>query len=284
MNTDLKILKITFIGAGNLPEAIIYALVNKLKINGKNITIYDKNEEQYNRYDKLNLNVNKAYNLNDALNGGDIIFIAVLPQNFAELLPDIKNSGIDLTKKIFVSTAAGITTNYIESQIPQKIAVIRTMPNKPVLLGKGMTALCHNGNTSNEDFNIICGIFAALGENIILPEEKMNKIISVNGSSPAYVYLFAEAMLKGAVEQGFEEDEIYPAVLQSLIGSFEMLKNSGKSPGELIKAVAAPKGTTEKALESFYADNFTEIIKKAMLACTIRADEMTKEYCDINKT
>jgi len=270
--------KIAFIGAGNLPEAIIYALVDKLNIDGQNITIFDKFEEQYKRYDKAN--VKKAHNLKDALNGGDIIFLAVLPQNFAELLLDIKNTGIDLTKKIFVSTAAGITTDYIESQTAQKIAVIRTMPNKPILLGKGMTALCRNGNTSDKDFKIVCGIFASLGEIIVLPESQMNKIISVNGSSPAYVYLFAEAILKGAVEQGFDEEEVYPAVLQSIIGSFEMLRNSGKSPSELIKGVAAPNGTTEKALESFYRDDFTGIIKKAMLACTNRADELTKELCE----
>jgi len=278
INIDVKDIKIAFIGAGNLSEAIIYALVGKLNINEKNIIIFDKNKEQYKRYN--NLNLKKAYNLNEVLNYGDIIFLAVLPQNFSELLPDIKNSGIDLTKKIFVSTAAGITINYIEAQIGQKIQVIRTMPNKPVLLGKGMTSLCKNNIATSENFKIICDIFASLGEIIVLSEDKMNKIISVNGSSPAYVYLFAEAMLKGAIEQGFGEVEIYPVILQSLIGSFEMLKNSGKSPGELIKLVAVPKGTTEKALESFYSDDFTGAIKRAMLACTNRADELTKEYCE----
>ena len=274
----IKDKKIAFIGAGNLSEAIIFALVNKLNINSQNIIIFDKNQEQYSRYDSLNLT--KTYNLIDVLIGGDIIFLAVLPQNFAELLPDIKNAGLDLTKKIFVSTAAGITTDYIESQIGQKIEVIRTMPNKPIFLGKGMTALCKNNIATDINFKIICDIFASLGEIIVLSEDKMNKIVCVNGSSPAYVYLFAEAMLKGAVEQEFDENEIYPAILQSLIGSFEMLKSSGKSPSELIKAVAVPKGTTEKALESFYADDFTGAVKRAMLACTNRTDELTKEYCE----
>lgn len=278
MNTHINEKKIAFIGAGNLAESIIYALVNKLHINGQNISIFDKDENQYKKYERAN--VKKVHTLNDVLTGGDIIFLAVLPQNFAELLPDIKKCGLDLRKKIFVSTAAGITTDYVESQIGQKIEVIRTMPNKPVLIGKGMTALCHNVNTSESDFKVICDIFAVLGEIIILPENMMNKVISINGSSPAYVYLFAEAMLKSAVEQGFTENEIYPAILQSLIGSFEMMKVSGKSPSELIKSVAAPKGTTEKALESFYCDDFTGIIKKAMKACTNRADEMTNEYCD----
>jgi len=270
-------MKITFIGAGNLPEAIIHALVQKLDMDSQSITIFDKIEEQYRRYDKLN--VKKAHTIRGALDGGDIIFLAVKPQNFAELLPDIKNAGSDLKNKIFVSTAAGITTEYISSRLAQNTAVIRTMPNTPVLIGKGMTALCKNNYVTDEDFKTVCGIFAALGEIIILPEEKMNAVISVNGSSPAYVYLFAEAMLAGAVEQGFDKNIIYPAVLQSLIGAFEMLKDGDKSPGELISAVASPGGTTERALASFRADDFTGIIKKAMSECTKRANELTEEYC-----
>ena len=268
-----KNLKIAFIGAGNLPEAIIYALVNKLNTESRNIIIYDKNPEQYKKYGGLNLI--KAYDYRDILKSGDIIFLAVKPQNFPEVLPEIKNAGIDLKDKIFVSTAAGITTEYIESHVGQKISVVRTMPNTPLLIGRGMTALCRNNNTSDSDFKIICDIFANLGEIIVLSEDKLNKVISVNGSSPAYVYLFAEAMLQGALEQGFDRDEIYPVVLQSLIGAFDMLKTSGKSPGELIKAVASPGGTTEKALESLNAGDFTGVVKKAMLECTKRADELT---------
>ena len=268
--------KIAFIGAGNLPEAIVYALLDKAGMNAQNITVYDKNTEQYKRYDKIN--IHKARDIKEALSAGDIVFLAVLPQNFAELMPEIKNSGADLTDKIFVSTAAGITTAYIESKLGQKTKVIRTMPNKPALLGMGMTALCKNAHTPEPDFAVVCGIFSAIGENVVLPEEKMNKIIAVNGSSPAYVYLFAEAIRQGAAEQGLEGDEIYPAVLQSLIGSFEMLRKSGKPPGELIRSVAAPGGTTEKALESLYADDFAGIIKKAMLECTRQADFLTREY------
>ena len=268
-------MKINFIGAGNLAEAIIYGLVNKLNIN--DISILDKNEEQYKRYDGLNLNYIYNFNLCEIL-AGDIIFLLIKPNNFAELLQDIKSLELDLSDKIFVSTAAAISTAYIQEKVGQQIAVVRTMPNTPVFTGKGMTALCKNDNVSEADFEKICGIFKSMGEIIILPEERMNDIIAVNGSSPAYIYLFAEAMLKGAVELGFDEREIYPVVLQSLSGSLDMLINSGKMPGELIKAVASPKGTTEKALESFRADDFAGIVKKAMIACAERADEIAEEY------
>ena len=268
-------MKINFIGAGNIAEAIIYTLVKKLNI--KDISILDKNEEQYKKFDKLNINYIYDYQICEALNA-DIIFLLVKPDNFAGLLQDIKNSGLDLGKKIFVSTAAAVSMSYIQEKAGQPLAIVRTMPNTPVFTGKGMTALCKNDNASDADFEKICGIFKSMGEIIILPEERMNDIIAVNGSSPAYIYLFAEALLKGAAELGFDEREIYPVVVQSLIGSLDMLINSGKMPGELIKAVATPKGTTEKALDSFYSDDFEGTVKKAMIACAKRADEIAGKY------
>ena len=267
-------MKISFIGAGNLAEAMIRSLITNRQ---KDISVLDKNEEQYKRYDGINLNFIYNYDLKEILNG-DIIFFIVKPNNFAELLHDIKNLNLDLSKKIFVSTAAGISTGYIQDKIGQETAVVRTMPNTPVFTGKGMTAICKNNNTGDADFEKICGIFKSMGEIIILPEERMNDIIAVNGSSPAYIYLFAEAMLSGAAELGFDEREIYPVILQSLAGSLDMLIKSGKMPGELIKGVASPGGTTEKALESFHGDDFAGSVKKAMLACAERADEIAKEY------
>ena len=269
-------MKINFLGAGNLAEAIIRALAGKADTNGiSGISVFDRNPEQYKRYDGLD--VACARSLKDIL-AGEIIFLMVKPDDFPGLLGEIKDLNMDLTQKIFVSTAASVSTGFIREKTGQDIAVVRTMPNTPVWTGKGMTALCGNARVSAAAFETVCGIFKSVGEIIILPEERMNDIIAVNGSSPAYIYLFAEAMLKGAAELGFDEREIYPAVLQSLAGSLDMLVNSGKTPGELIKAVASPNGTTEKALESFYSDDFTGIIKKAMIACAGRAGEIAREF------
>jgi len=268
-------MKINFIGAGNLAEAIINALVNKLNI--KNIRILDKNEEQYKRYGGFGVGFVYNYNLREILDG-DIIFLLVKPNNFAELLLDIKNLELNLKDKIFVSTAAAISMNYIENKIGQALKIVRTMPNTPVSCGRGMTAICRNDNVNELEFEKICGIFKSMGEIIILEEARMNDIIAVNGSSPAYIYLFAEAMLKGAAELGFNEREIYPVILQSLLGSLEMLASTGKTPRELIQAVASPGGTTERALESFCADDFTGIVSKAMRECAERADDIAREY------
>ena len=268
-------MKLSFLGAGNLPEAIINALVQKLNFKCEDIAIYDKNKEQYERY---NINIIKAETLKEAVIHGKFIFLAAKPQNFPELLTWIKELKIDLNEKVFISVAAAISIDYIQEQISQNIAVIRTMPNTPVMIGEGMTAICKNEYVTESDFKVICDVFDNLGKTIILGEEQMNKIISVNGSSPAYIYLFAEAMIEGAVAQGFDREQIYDAVMQSLYGSVVMLRNSDKEPRELIKAVASPGGTTERALNSLDGDKFIDIIKKAMSECTVRADEITELY------
>ena len=266
-------LSLSFIGAGNLAEAIINAIAGNADTE---ISIFDVNLEQYKKYDGLD--INRVYDLKDIVLCGDIIFLMVKPNDFPELLGGIKDLNLDLSKKIFVSTAAAVSTDFIQKETGQKIAVVRTMPNTPIFTGKGMTALCRSGNVTDAGFEKVCGIFKSRGETIILPEERMNDIIAVNGSSPAYVYLFAEAMLEGAARLGFDKRAIYPVVLQSLAGSLDMLIDSGKMPDELIKAVASPNGTTEKALESFYADDFAGIIERAMTACANRAEEMAREF------
>lgn len=269
-------MKLSFMGAGNLSEAIITALIQKLNFKHEDIAIYDKIKEQYERYN--NINIIKTDTLKEAIIHGKFIFLAVKPQNFSELLTWIKELDINLTDKVFVSVAAAMPTDFIEKQLSQNVAIIRTMPNTPIMIGEGITALCKNERVTENDFKEICNIFDNLGKIIILDEDKMNSIISVNGSSPAYVYYFAEAMLEGAVAQGFDREEVYEAVIQSLYGSIMMLRNSGKEPRDLIKSVASPGGTTEQALNSLNDDKFIDIIKMAMARCTIRADELAKIY------
>ena len=268
-------MKLSFIGAGNLSEAIIRGLISLENSHASDITIFDISPSQYEKYNDLS--VNRTHDLKEAVYDNEIVFLMVKPNNFAQLLSDIKNFDMDLSGKIFVSPAAAISINFMQKHIGQKIAIVRTMPNTSISIGKGMTALCRSDNVSDIDFTKVCEIFKSCGEIIVLPEGRMNDIIAVNGSSPAYVYLFADAMLKGAKELGFDEGEIYSVILQSLSGAFDMLIKSGKTPRELIKAVASPNGTTEKALESFANDGFEDIIVKAMIACANRAEEIARD-------
>ena len=148
------------------------------------------------------------------------------------------------------------------------------MPNTPLLLGAGATALCRGKSVPDDEFERVKEIFAASGMVEVLPEEQMNAVISVNGSSPAYVYLMAKAMVDGASEQGIDPKTALRLVAGTLEGCAKMLTDSGHSPDELIRMVSSPGGTTLKALDVLYDRHFESALKDAMLACTRRAEEL----------
>ena len=150
------------------------------------------------------------------------------------------------------------------------------MPYTPLLLGCGASALCPCGNVSDEEFEEVRKLFACSGVTERLDESQMNAVISVNGSSPAYIYLFAKAMADYACEQGISTEAAMNLICATLKGSAEMLMRSGDSPDTLIKKVSSPGGTTLAALKVLEERNFYEAIKSAMDACTKRAEELSK--------
>ena len=262
---------ISFIGTGNMAFAIIGGLTSEnssLPVPKSQITLYDANAEQYKRFVG---DFNIAATIGEAIES-DIIFLAVKPQNYATVLSEI--AGANLDGKIIISIAAGISTEYVE-KILGKCAVIRTMPNTPLLVGKGLTALCRNKRVSDEDFDLVEQIFAASGSTIRLEESEMNKIIPATSSSPAYVFLFIKAICDGAAAQGLKCDDIRKAVCDAVIGSASLAKESELSLEELIRMVTSPKGTTEQAMNVFYSEGFENIVSKAMDACLKRADELS---------
>lgn len=263
---------ISFIGAGNMAFAIVGGLTNPESLfhTDKNlITLFDANPKQY---DKFEGDFNIANNISETLSS-DIIFLAVKPQHYAEVLSSI--AGNDLKGKILISIAAGISIQYIENILGQ-CAVVRTMPNTPLIVGKGLTALCRNESVSDDDFELVEKMFSASGTTIKIAESEMNKIIPATSSSPAYVFLFIKAICDGAKAQGLKCDDLRKAVCDAIIGSASLARESNLTLEELIRMVTSPKGTTEQAMNIFYNEGFENIIIKAMNACLKRADELSK--------
>lgn len=264
-----KLLKnIAFLGAGNMAGAIIGGLAGKDDIK---ISLYDKNPAQYARYE------GKGYAFHstaaDAVKSADFVVLAVKPQNFAELADML--GGISLDGKVFISIMAGVTIARI-TELLGCVAVIRTMPNAPLMIGMGVTALTRNTLVGDADFEFAKQMFYVLGEVLVIDESQMNAIICVTGSAPAYVYAFIRAICDGAAEHGFDPDEMLGTVCSMVEGSAKMLRTSGKTPDELISLVASKGGTTEAALAVLCERGFEDALRDAMKACTKRADELSK--------
>ena len=257
---------IVFIGAGNMASAIIGGLKNT------DITIYDKDAEKYKRFE--NQGINTANSIGEAVKNGDIIFLCVKPQNFDEILPKLAACP-DIQSKLIVSKDAGITIARITDAVGKSVPCIRTMPNTPLMIGKGVTAISYNENVRESDLRYICRMFSAIGEVFTTDEEQINAITAATSSSPAYVYLFVKSIMESAEKLGFTNDRMLEIICAMVKGSCDMMLQSGKTPDELIKMVTSPNGTTERAMKVFENEGFSDIIFKAMSDCTDRAAELS---------
>ena len=185
-----------FIGVGNMASAIIGGLTDKTSedaVPEAQITLFDKNPAQYDRY---GAGFVRASSAGEAVRDADIVVLAVKPQNYAEVLEELGRT--DTHGKIFISIAAGISTAFVEKYLGANTAVVRTMPNTPLLIGKGVTALCRNKNVSDVQFDLVERIFAARGATLRLDEADMNKIIAATSSSGATICAMPSAAWSSA--------------------------------------------------------------------------------------
>lgn len=264
--------KIGFIGAGNMATAIIKGLLSQNNGNPELVNVFDLSAEKCDIIKKMGVNVCKTGV--DVMKNSDIIVLAVKPQNYSEVLEELKN---DVTPdKTFVSIAAGISIKFVRNSLNCNCPVVRVMPNTPLLLKKGATALCPSDNISDENKQIVYDMFAGSGVCEYISEEHMNEVIAVNGSSPAYIYLFAKAMAEYAENHGIEYNKAMNLICAALEGSAAMLRESGDSADILIEKVSSKGGTTIAALEKLREHGFYEAVQDAMDACTKRAEELGK--------
>ncbi len=265
-------MKIGFIGAGNMATAIIGGLLDA-GTKPEDIHVFDMDTDKLKSFSNKGMIADK--NSKDVTNNCDIVVLAVKPQNYREVLSEIAPCAEE--SKTFVSIAAGITIDFVRHVLGVNCPVVRVMPNTPLLVGKGATAICFSENVSTEAKAVTSSMFSCSGALEEFSEDKMDAVISVNGSSPAYFYLFAKAMADYAESEGIDRQCAMNLICAAMEGSAEMLRSSGDDPDTLIKKVSSKGGTTIEALNKFYEHGFETAVKEAMSACTKRAAELAAE-------
>lgn len=261
---------IGFIGAGNMATAIINGMLKNEAAAPQDIHVFDIDNAKLTAMSARGVRTHES--VRKIVELCDIIVLAIKPQTYKEVLVGLR---ADVTEeKVFVSIAAGISIDFVRKALCCECPCVRVMPNTPLLLGTGATAMCPSENISDDDFKTVYQMFALSGVCEVLPESQMNTVIAVNGSSPAYVYLFAKAMADYAKEQGIDEEASMRLICQTLKGSAQMLLDSGDSPDLLIKKVSSPGGTTLEALKTLEQKGFYAAVKDAMASCTKRAEEL----------
>ncbi len=264
-----------FIGGGNIAGAVACGLVSSGAVPSENIAVYDIDKSKLDRFSSIGI---KTYSLlSDAVNDARYIFLAVKPAIVKSVMNELASFDGLLDKVIVVSFAASVEIDHIERACGKHIPVIRTMPSTPILVGEGVLAVCRNDLVGSKDFQHFCRMMSSVAHVSVINEDLMNPIISVHGSSPAYVYLFVKSMLDAAEKQGIDSNVALPLILKTIKGSVAMIEKSEASIDQLISNVASPNGTTLAALNSFKQDDFSGSVERAMQACTDRAYEISKE-------
>lgn len=267
--------KLLFIGSGKIASAVACGLVSTKTIPSDYVTVYNRNSNKFSGFEKIGIKT--STDLRESALDAEIIFLAVKPNVVASVLEQLAEIEGIFDKAMIVSFAAAVSIDYMEKVIGSPASIIRTMPSTPILIGEGVLAVSPNLNVSQRDFEFFCRLMSSIAHVAVIDEGLMNPIISVQGSSPAYVYLFVKAMLDAAEEQGIDNRTALPLILKTIKGSVSMIEKSGSDIDTLISNVTSPNGTTLAALNSFASDDFCGSVSRAMLACTKRADEISSE-------
>ncbi|MDN2663299.1 pyrroline-5-carboxylate reductase [Psychromonas sp. 14N.309.X.WAT.B.A12] len=270
--------KITFIGAGNMAGSIINGLVK----GGYPANLICASAPSLTNTQKLadDLAITASQDNNQSASWADVIVLGVKPQMMADVCQSLVDGGVDFTNKLVISIAAGVSVTRFQSVLGESTAVIRTMPNTPSLLQKGMTGLFASQQVSAQDKDFASELMSAVGEIVWVEDEaQINGVIAAAGSAPAYFFLFMESMQKKAMEMGFSKEDARLLVQQSAIGSAEMVKQNAHLDLETLRNnVISKGGTTAEAIRTFNELDLPEIVGKAMQAASDRGAEMEKLF------
>lgn len=280
-------MKIGFIGIGNMGGSILKGYARSAASAGNKILIHDKTTEN---------NIEMAYaiagsgftnqnliicNDNKELAAeSDLIVLGVKPNNVDDVLREIAPA----EGKLLISMAAGVSieklTRYLNEGAEgsgENAKIIRIMPNTPARVGMGMTSMSRNANVSDEDFALAKAIFDSVGIAEEVPEDMIDCVIGVSGSSPAYTYMYIEALAKAAVANGMEPDKARTFACQAVMGAAKMALESKESLEQLHINVCSPGGTTIEAVKKLQENGFMDDVAEGFQAAVDRSKEMTAE-------
>ena len=264
---------IGFIGAGNMGSAMIGGILDASLVTTSQIIASAHSPETLDKI-RTKFSIETTQSNEVVAERSDILFLAVKPNKFSEVLPQIK--GHLKPDCIVVSIAAGQPIANIEALLGE-VRLIRAMPNTPALVGAAMSALCPNDKVTPEEVKLVESLFNSFGRAEVVPESMMDAVVGVSGSSPAYVYMFIEAMADAAVAQGLPRKQAYTFAAQTLLGSAKMVLETGQHPGELKDAVCSPAGTTIEAVNVLEKKGMRSAVIEAVTAAAKKNHQLGKK-------
>lgn len=264
-------MKIGFIGLGNMAKAMIGGMLQKGIVRAEDIIGSAKTQNTLERVREefhILTSVDNWYVAETA----DVVVLAVKPVFLPEVIEEIKD--VVTEDKLVISIAAGKSLEWIEGEFGKSIKMIRCMPNTPALVGAGYTAVCRNSVADEEDEGFCLKLMESFGKAAVIPERLMDVAGAVGGSSPAFVFMFIEAMADGAVKAGMPRKQAYEFAANAVLGSAEMVLETGMHPGELKDMVCSPGGTTIEGVAVLEEMGMRAAVMEAVCACVERSKKL----------
>lgn len=260
-----------FIGCGNMAQAIIKGVLKSGLYSKDQIVASDPSEKmRLVVAEECGIKVVKENTL--VAEGTATIILAVKPMFISTVIPEI--APYISENKVVISIAAGKTITEMEELFGKAVKIIRTMPNTPALVGEGAAGICCNERVNSNELDRALSIFSSLGIAEVVTENLMNAITGLSGSSPAYAFMFIEAMADAAVADGIPRDMAYRFAAQTVMGSAKMVLETGKHPGELKDMVCSPAGTTIEAVRVLEEKGLRSAVIEAQKACVEKAKSL----------
>ncbi|KAG8348336.1 putative pyrroline-5-carboxylate reductase [Trypanosoma vivax] len=258
-------MKIAFIGCGNMGECILNGLIESGRYEKENICVFNRTAETVRRL-VAQYGVKPGNDAADAAAFADVIIVGVKPFAVCPLLESLRD--VITEDKIVVSIAAAISMGSIEKALlhtPRR--VVRAMPNVPARVCAGLTSVTANAAVTRAEMELIVELFGTVGRVVEVSEAQIHAVVGVAGSSPAYVFMFMEAMADAAVHGGLPRTQAYELAAQAVLGSALLLQKSGLTPAQLKDMVCSPGGTTIEAVRSLESGGLRSTVMEAAIAC-----------------
>ena len=262
--------RIAIIGGGNIGSAILRGILEALVAEPGQVSVVEISPER-------GAELSEQYKVNVVqacrdLEPVDVALMAIEPHHTLEVAREL--SGSLHRGSLVMSVAAGVTLRQLESALPHNQPVVRCMPNSPVLVAKGVTALAKGPAADEKHLHMAEEIFGAVGRVVRIDERHLNAVTALSGSGPAYVAVFVEALSDAGVRLGLDRQTAFTLAAQTVTGSAQLVIESGKHPAQLKEMVTSPGGTTIAALHSMERSGFRGIVMDGVKAAHDRAREL----------
>lgn len=264
-------MKIGFIGLGNMAKAIIGGMLGQGMTEAGDIIGSAKTQETMDRVAK-EYGIHVLADNRRVAEEADVLVLAVKPVFFPEVIAQIKD--VVTEDMLIISIAAGKTIEWIEQEFGRPLRLIRCMPNTPALVGEGCTAVCCNGLVTAADEEFGMKLMGSFGKAFAIPERLMDAVGAVGGSSPAFVFMFMEAMADAGVAAGMPRKQAYEVVAQAVMGSAKLMLETGMHPGELKDMVCSPGGTTIEGVRVLEEMGMRASVMGAVNACVEKTKKL----------